>query len=218
MSCAGKTMLLASLTLWVTGCATFHKKPVTAVQPVPPSAPTESATTDKPGPLFPPPLSTPPAETTPAPPPVQASAEVAPKPAPPKPAAHPRKPSTASKNKGPAGKPAAGTPASASASGPAALTAQQTAAAEAASPIGTLTTGVGESSGQKRRETSDLINNTEQGLNGIKRSLSTQEQETATQIRTFLKQAKEALKIDDVDGANTLATKAKVLLAELTTP
>jgi len=40
---------------------------------------------------------------------------------------------------------------------------------------------------------------------------------TATQIRTFLSKAKQALDQDDLDGANTLVTKAKVLLAELTT-
>ena len=42
------------------------------------------------------------------------------------------------------------------------------------------------------------------------------EQVTATQIRTFLTKAKQALDQDDLDGANTLVTKAKVLLAELT--
>ena len=39
---------------------------------------------------------------------------------------------------------------------------------------------------------------------------------TALQIHDFLKQAKEALLSGDVDGANTLARKAKVLLTELT--
>lgn len=204
MSTVCKAMLLAYLALGATGCATFQKKPVKAAAP-PPPAPAASATTDKPGPLYPPPLSQPPADTAnSAPPPVQASTEVAPRPAPSRSASHAHKPSSANKSKGSAAKPPA---------------AQQVASSgEAASPIGTLTTGAGEAGGQKRRETSDLINTTEQGLNGIKRSLSTEEQETAAQIRTFLKQAKEALKIDDVDGANTLATKAKVLLAELATP
>jgi len=52
-------------------------------------------------------------------------------------------------------------------------------------------------------------------VNSIKRTLNAQEQETATQIRTFLRNAKQALSNDDLDGAHTLATKAKVLLDEL---
>jgi len=56
-----------------------------------------------------------------------------------------------------------------------------------------------------------LIATTERGLNGITRSLNEQEQKTAAQIREFLKQAREALATNDVDGAHTLAVKAKVL-------
>ena len=69
---------------------------------------------------------------------------------------------------------------------------------------------------QARHEIQDLITATENGLNGIKRTLSSDEQLTATQIRTFLTKAKQALDQDDLDGANTLANKAKVLLGELT--
>jgi len=65
-------------------------------------------------------------------------------------------------------------------------------------------------------QTSDLIATTERGLNGITRSLNEQEQKTAAQIREFLKQAREALATNDVDGSHTLAVKAKVLLSELT--
>jgi ribosome-binding protein aMBF1 (putative translation factor) len=67
-----------------------------------------------------------------------------------------------------------------------------------------------------RQQTSSSIAATERGLNGITRPLSDQEQKTATQIREFLKQAREALNLSDVDGAQTLAIKAKVLLSELT--
>jgi len=56
---------------------------------------------------------------------------------------------------------------------------------------------------------------TERGLNAITRKLSDQEQKTAAQIREFLKQARAALNSGDVDGAHTLAAKAKVLLGEL---
>jgi hypothetical protein len=80
------------------------------------------------------------------------------------------------------------------------------------SAIGQLTSG---DLSDLRRETMDSIAATERGLNGLGRSLSGQEQKTATQIRDFLKKAKEALKSGDVDGAYTLAAKAKVLLSEL---
>jgi hypothetical protein len=87
-----------------------------------------------------------------------------------------------------------------------------------ASPIGQLTTGDSAMGEKAKRETADLIGGTEQGLNGIKRSLSTEEKVTAAQIRTFLKQAQQALDNGDTDGAHTLATKAKLLLDELTKP
>jgi hypothetical protein len=66
-----------------------------------------------------------------------------------------------------------------------------------------------------RLETSDWIAATERGLNGLSRRLSGQELKTAAQIREYLKQAREALISGDVDGAHTLAAKAKVLLSEL---
>lgn len=67
-----------------------------------------------------------------------------------------------------------------------------------------------------RRQTAELIAATERGLNSITHPLSDSEQKTAEHIRQFLKQAKAALASGDVDGAHTLAAKAKVLLAELT--
>jgi outer membrane biosynthesis protein TonB len=67
-----------------------------------------------------------------------------------------------------------------------------------------------------RKQTDTTIADTERGLNGITRPLSDQEKKTSGQIREFLKQARVALTTGDVDGAHTLAQKAKVLLAELT--
>jgi hypothetical protein len=87
-----------------------------------------------------------------------------------------------------------------------------------ASPIGQLTTGDSAVGERTKHETSDLINETQQGLNAIKRSLSNDEKVTAMQIRTFLKQAEQALDNGDADGGHTLATKAKLLLDELTKP
>lgn len=67
-----------------------------------------------------------------------------------------------------------------------------------------------------RNQTETSLNDIERGLNGLTRQLSAQEQNTAAHIREYLKQAREALKSGDVDGAGTLAAKAKVLLQELT--
>lgn len=83
----------------------------------------------------------------------------------------------------------------------------------AVSAIGQLSSGDG---ADYRNETAESINTIERGLNGLNRSLSTQEQKTADQIREYLKEARLALGTGDVDGAHTLAAKAKVLLAELT--
>jgi outer membrane biosynthesis protein TonB len=99
--------------------------------------------------------------------------------------------------------------------------ATQTAAAPpqpAASPIGQLTTGDSAVGERTKHETADLITATQQGLNGIKRTLSAEEKVTAAQILTFLKQAQQALNNGDTDGGLTLATKAKLLLDELTKP
>ncbi len=55
----------------------------------------------------------------------------------------------------------------------------------------------------------------QQQLNGIKRALNSHQQRTASQIRTFLSKATNALQAGDLDGANTLTVKARVLLSEL---
>lgn len=83
-------------------------------------------------------------------------------------------------------------------------------------PIGQLTTGDSKSAAANERDTMTLIRQTEQGLEGIKRALTPDERDTIVQIRTFLKQAEQALNNGDPDGARTLATKAKLLLDELT--
>lgn len=82
----------------------------------------------------------------------------------------------------------------------------------AVSAIGQLSSG---DPADVRQETQNSIASIEKDLNGINRSLDAPEQKTADQIREFLKQARAALTSGDVDGAHTLAAKAKVLLAEL---
>lgn len=80
------------------------------------------------------------------------------------------------------------------------------------SAIGQLSSG---NPGDYRRQTEEQIAADERSLRSISRSLSDQDQRTVAHIRDFLKQARQALASGDVDGAHTLASKAKVLLAEL---
>lgn len=68
----------------------------------------------------------------------------------------------------------------------------------------------------ERTDTAESILTIEKSLNAIHRPLSASEKKTADHIREFLKQARQALTSGDVDGAHTLAAKAKVLLDELT--
>jgi hypothetical protein len=96
---------------------------------------------------------------------------------------------------------------------------QQAAANPPAADESTGVSAIGQlSSGEPsdvRRETDESIAATERGLNGLNRSLNDQEKKTATQIREYIKQAREALISGDIAGAYTLAAKAKVLLSEL---
>jgi hypothetical protein len=83
----------------------------------------------------------------------------------------------------------------------------------AVSAIGQLSSG---DPANFRQQTEDSIAAIERGLNGMNRTLNDSEQKTADHIREFLKQARAALASGDVDGAHTLAAKARVLLDELT--
>ncbi len=82
----------------------------------------------------------------------------------------------------------------------------------AVSAAGTLSAGDPPS---VRQQADASIEATEKSLNGITRKLNDQEQKTATQIREYLKEAREALTAGDADGARNLAIKAKTLLDEL---
>ncbi|HEV2484560.1 MAG TPA: hypothetical protein VGT08_03420 [Terracidiphilus sp.] len=82
----------------------------------------------------------------------------------------------------------------------------------AVNAIGQLSSG---DPADQRRQTEGSIASIERSLNDISQRLNDQEQKTAAHIREFLKQAKAALASGDVDGASTLAAKAKVLLSEL---
>jgi hypothetical protein len=83
----------------------------------------------------------------------------------------------------------------------------------AVSAIGQLSSG---DPANSRQQTENSIADIEHRLNGVNRTLSDSEQKTADHIREFLKQARAALASGDVEGAQTLAAKAQVLLTELT--
>jgi hypothetical protein len=95
---------------------------------------------------------------------------------------------------------------------PASTTQQASSGSPGVSAIGQLSSG---GASDLRQQTMSSITATERGLNGITRGLNDQEQTTAAQIREFIKKARAALNSGDVDGAHTLAAKAKVLLGEL---
>lgn len=102
------------------------------------------------------------------------------------------------------------------AASPAASGAPNMSSPSSSTPIGELTVGDSAVGEQSRNDTVNLIQDTERRLAQVKRPLSNEEQVTDNQIRTFLKQARQALNSGDTDGAHTLATKAKLLLDELT--
>jgi hypothetical protein len=82
-------------------------------------------------------------------------------------------------------------------------------------PIGQLTAGPTQDTTGSRQQAATLIDSTQRGVASL-RNLNGDQNKTVAQIRSFLDQAERALHNGDVDGAHTLATKAKTLLDELT--
>lgn len=107
-------------------------------------------------------------------------------------------------------------PVSPEAAAPAASPAVAETGSSDASPLGQFSPPNDSANASDRHAILNLIDSTENGLNEIKRPLSSSEQKTAAQIRTFITHARDALKTGDLDGARTLATKAHLLLQELT--
>jgi hypothetical protein len=85
----------------------------------------------------------------------------------------------------------------------------------APTPIGQLTAGPTQDTSGSRQQAVTLIDSTQRGVASL-RNLNGDQNKTVVQIRSFLEQAMRALHNGDVDGAHTLATKAKTLLDELT--
>jgi len=230
MNSARKLAIAGLLVLATAGCA---KKKVRVVAAAQAQAPAKDA--GKAGALYPPPLMSaqPQDDTANTPPPTVAKTDNPPpttttetdtkKPA----AARKPKPSKPSTNSSanPAGADGTGDGTAAASTGAPPPTPAQTqtaneiaaAAAEpsAVSPIGELSTGEAAGQSGTHKATLDLINNTENSANAIKRTLTAQEQETVTQIKAFVSKARAAFENNDFDGAATLAVKAKLLLDEL---
>jgi hypothetical protein len=80
--------------------------------------------------------------------------------------------------------------------------------------IGALTAG-GDSSPQLRQEAIDLIASNERRLKALPAEIVNLQKPQISKIRNFQRQAQEALDSGDAEGANTLATKAKLLLYDL---
>jgi hypothetical protein len=83
-----------------------------------------------------------------------------------------------------------------------------------ADPIGSLSLG-GEASPRAQQEAADLIASIEQRLSGLPSGKARQERAQVSRIRNFRRQAQDALNSGDVEGAKTLATKARLLLDDL---
>jgi hypothetical protein len=211
------------LLLALAGCAnSFHHRKVALAPALPPEPPELSQS-----PLYSPEMSENNPRLPSLPPAVMRQVVAAPQPAPQKPRIthKPKTPASMAKTSdADSSSTTTGMPVAA-ASGDAASQPTEKKAAEpqahlagppASSPIGELTAGDSASTAQTSRQAEDLIKNTQDGVDKIKRSLSPDEKKTLAEIGAFLKKAQQALANGDVDGAYGLATKAKLLLDEVT--
>jgi hypothetical protein len=82
------------------------------------------------------------------------------------------------------------------------------------SAIGALTAG-GEANPQTKQDAADLIVSIEKRLNALPTPTVEDQRAQINKVRNFWRDAQEALKSGDAEGAMTLATKAKLLLDDL---
>jgi ribosomal protein S20 len=93
----------------------------------------------------------------------------------------------------------------------------QVASGAAPSPdaaVGALTAG-GETNPQTKQEAEDLIASIDKRLNALPAQKVEEQKAQVSKVRNFWKDAQDALKSGDAEGAKTLATKAKLLLDDL---
>ena len=96
---------------------------------------------------------------------------------------------------------------------PSASTEADAEAADAA-VIGALSTG-GDSSPRSQREAAEMIASNEKRLSGLGAMNSEEQKAQISKVKNFQKQAQDALNSGDIEGAKTLATKAKLLLDDI---
>jgi ribosomal protein S20 len=80
--------------------------------------------------------------------------------------------------------------------------------------VGALTAG-GETNPQTKQEAQDLIASIDKRLNALPAQKAEEQKAQVSKVRNFWKDAQDALKSGDAEGAKTLATKAKLLLDDL---
>lgn len=80
--------------------------------------------------------------------------------------------------------------------------------------IGELSAG-GDSTPQVQQEASEIIASNEKRISALPADVLRSKRSQISKIRNFQRQASEALKSGDAEGAKTLATKARVLLYDL---
>jgi cytoskeletal protein RodZ len=82
-------------------------------------------------------------------------------------------------------------------------------------PVSGQISPAGDVVGHGEPSTEQLLQNTENGLNNLKRQLSADEQATVTQIREFVNQSRQATKDNDAMRAHNLAVKAHLMCDDL---
>ena len=82
------------------------------------------------------------------------------------------------------------------------------------SAVGALTPG-GEANPRSQQEAADMIAANEKRLNALPSQIVDEQKAQISKVKTFQRQAQEALSSGDAEGAKTLATKAKLLLDDL---
>lgn len=80
--------------------------------------------------------------------------------------------------------------------------------------IGDVTAG-GAANPQAQHDAASLIHTIQIRLDGLSPQIARRQRPQVNRVRNFWKQAQEALNSGDVEGATTLATKAKLLLDDL---
>ena len=83
-----------------------------------------------------------------------------------------------------------------------------------ATAIGALTPG-GEQSPKTQQEAADLITANDKRLSALPEAKVKAQRSLVSKVRNFQRQAQQAMRSGDADGAKTLATKAKLLLDDL---